>query len=244
MTFGYDPRPDRLRWGRSGFLVETALRASTIELRLPADAQPLLRSWALGYEQAPGSDVSLLAQVTLTGHDESSAVLAAPPLRLGYTTAEPRQLRRFAKPAGLSGPARLDEPNRRVELVDWTGDGLPDVLEVVPGGRSRLWPNAGDCAWGAPTTLDPMPAVGAAGRQVVLADMNGDGTADLLISDRRLRGYLPRTQDGHVSHEVAWARPRGAGGRCSVHRPRRGRCPRPADLVGGRAGTAPPRAGR
>ena len=206
VVFAYGPRRDRLRWGRGGFLVETGLRASNVDLRVPSDAQPLVRRWALDYDQAPGSDVSLLARVTLTGHDEAGAVLAAPPLRLGYTAAKPRDLRRFAPPAGLSGPARLDEPDRRVELVDWTGDGLPDVLEVVPGGRNRLWPNAGDCAWGSPVTLGPLPAVGAPGRQVVLADMNGDGTADLLVTDRRLRGYVPRTQDGHLAREVGWDR--------------------------------------
>lgn len=204
VVFAYEPRPDRLWWGRGGFLVKTGLRAEGVDLRLPADAQPLLRRWALGYDQAPGSGVSLLSRVTLTGHDRTGTVLAAPTLQLGYTTAKRRDLRRFSAPAGLAGPARLDEPGRRVELVDWTGDGLPDVLEVVPGGRSRLWPNAGDCAWGSPVTLGPLPAVGAPGRQVVLADMNGDGTADLLVTDRRLRGYLPRSAGGLLAREVAW----------------------------------------
>ena len=67
LRLSYEPRPDVLRWGRGGFLLETTQRCAAIELLLPEQAQPLLRRWRLQYDQAPVNGASQLVAITLEG---------------------------------------------------------------------------------------------------------------------------------------------------------------------------------
>ncbi len=202
----YEPRPDVLRWGRAGFLITTALRCRAIELHLPEEAQPLLRRWTLAYSQAPGNGTSLLNEVVLSGFDADGAQLDAPPLRLGYSGFAPRELIRMQGRVPGAAPGPLVRDDQRVELVDWNGDGLPDLLEVGPGGHARVWPNTGDGAWGRPQGVGQLPMFAAPGAAVGLADMDGDGCADLVRMDRPAQGYLPRLPGGGFGRPVAWRR--------------------------------------
>ena len=83
--------------------------------------------------------------------------------------------------------------NQLVELVDLNGDGLPDVLKTESGAGAHTVSinrgpvqQAGNWAiqWGAPVTVDP--GIGTAWNfdlasgQTHLADMDGDGLADLV----------------------------------------------------------------
>jgi RHS repeat-associated protein len=204
VRFNYQPRPDVLRWGRAGFTITTALRCESIELRLPADAQPLLRRWSLNYTQAAANDASLLTEVRLNGFDEENLRLDAPPLRLGYTAFQTKALTRFRSTDESISPGPLVRSSRRVELVDWDGDGLPDLLEVNAGGRSRLWPNTGDCLWGRPRMVAELPLFAAPGAAVTFADMSGDGVADLVRADGRLGGFIPHKPGGGFGRPAVW----------------------------------------
>ncbi|GAB3136001.1 SpvB/TcaC N-terminal domain-containing protein [Amycolatopsis stemonae] len=94
VDFTYEQRPDVLRWGRGGALVTTALRCARIDLRVPADARPLVRRWCLGYDEDDRTGASLLTSVALTGFDAHGAEAAAPVLRLAYARTEPPAPRR------------------------------------------------------------------------------------------------------------------------------------------------------
>ncbi|WIV60290.1 RHS repeat domain-containing protein [Amycolatopsis nalaikhensis] len=94
VDFGYEPRPDVLRWGRGGTLVTTELRCARIDLRVPGDARPLVRRWSLGYGTDDVTGASLLTSVALTGFDAHGAEAAAPVLRLAYARTEPPPSRR------------------------------------------------------------------------------------------------------------------------------------------------------
>ena len=147
IVFHYADRLDVLRWGRCGFLVTTRQRCTHIELRLPRDPQPLLRRWTLGYAQHELNGASLLTEVTLTGIDAAGLAMDAPTLSLGYTVAGTRTLTRMqSRDPGVS-PGPLQRTGQRSELIDWSGTGLPDLLEIAAGGRARVWPNLGTLTW-------------------------------------------------------------------------------------------------
>lgn len=192
LRLSYEPRPDVLRWGRGGFLLETTQRCAAIELLLPGQAQPLLRRWRLQYDQAPVNGASQLVAITLEGHAADGTRLGAPPLRLGYTSPGRPRLRRLdpldigAAPPPLSAPGRPG----RVELLDWTGTGTADIVAVTPSGATRVWPNR--CgAFGPPESVGSVPALGDAAAHVAFLDVDGDGRADLVRADRPLSRYTP-----------------------------------------------------
>jgi YD repeat-containing protein len=112
VEFTYEPRPDVLRWGRSGTLVTTALRCARVDLRVPADARPLVRRWRFGYDEDDVTGASLLTSVALTGFDAHGAEAAAPLLRLAYARTEPPAQRRVqlaAKARTGGGVLLLDD---------------------------------------------------------------------------------------------------------------------------------------
>jgi FG-GAP-like repeat len=85
----------------------------------------------------------------------------------------------------LIAPPSLDDPT--AQLVDMTGDGLPDVLQSF-GSRMLLWRNRGDGSLEGPTALDGVPStVSLARDNVALADLNGDGRVDLFAVDKPLQ---------------------------------------------------------
>jgi RHS repeat-associated protein len=203
VVFGYEARPDAFRSGRSGFSITTGLRCSTIELQLAGDAQPVLRRWTLGYTADPANGASLLTSVTLAGLETSGAVLAAPALTLTYTAGSAPSLTRLG--AAASGlPALAAGPARRAELVDWNGDGLPDVLQIAAGGEAYVWPNAGDGTFLGPLAAGTAPGFASADAALAFADMDGDGFADLIRYDLPLAGYVPRVSGGGFGQPVSW----------------------------------------
>ncbi len=209
VTFSYEDRPDWFEDGRAGFLVRTGKRLKTVfvgtqgvqlALHLAGDFDGdgktdfLNRRYDLDYLRYAGnaSHWSLLEKVTLVGAD---GVTALPPARHRYTVCHPpvelsakdHLLGTIAEPAAV-----MD--NELVELIDLNADGLPDVLRTQAGGGAHtVWVNRGPVAqpdgpsailWATPTAVDP--GNGSAWNfdlssdQTHLADMDGDGLADLV----------------------------------------------------------------
>jgi RHS repeat-associated protein len=206
ITCQYESRTDVIRFARAGFVITTGLRCNAIELRIPADPQPLVRRWSFTYEQDDANGCSLLTEVTLTGFDAGLTPLVSPPLRLGYSSFRTRDLARFQNQDDGAPPGPLNRQDRRVELLDWNGDGLPDLLEIGGGGQARLWPNLGDCTWGRPRSIGALPQFSQPDAAVAFVDMDGDGCADLLRVDRPLSGYQPHLPTGSFGRPVSWRR--------------------------------------
>jgi RHS repeat-associated protein len=201
LRLSYEARPDPLTTGRYGFLMKTALRCQRIELHVTNITPTLVKSWTLGYVQAPGSGLSLLASVSLHGHAADGGELAAPVLKLGYTEAGARALERFTSACGAS-PDPIGAG--RLELIEWDGDGLPDLLEVAAS-RARVWPNLGRGRWGTPGPVRSLPTPLALDEpDVAFADMDGSGTADLVLLDRPLGRYYPLRPGGGFDRPVHW----------------------------------------
>ncbi len=202
LAFDYETRPDPMRDGSFGFLLETRRRCNRIELTVTSETPPLVRSWTLAYAQAPGTGLSLLAAVTLAGHAADGSTIAAPPLTLGYTSSRARTLQRIEGPWPGAVPGSF--ASGALELLDWDGDGLPDVLDLSAG-RLRVWPNRGRHRFGAPRQLAGGPALAAFDAPgVAFADMDGNGTADLIVLDRPLGGYYPHLPGGGFGRPVHW----------------------------------------
>ena len=202
VRLGYEQRPDVLRWGRGGFILVTDMRCTTIELHIPAQAASLVRRWTLGYEPAPVNGTSLLSSVRMTGFAADGGALDAPALGFGYSGSGEPTLRRIDPEDDRAAPPVLGSGSR-VELVDWTGTGAADILEIGASGRARVWPNRAG-SFGRPLEVGMLPELAGAASRFGLIDIDGDGIADVVRTDVPLARYQPRTATG-FSRPVALA---------------------------------------
>lgn len=181
LKFQYEERPDILRNGRAGFLRLTAQRLRSVELHCSRLASTLIRTYSFAYAQARNG-ASLLASASLAGTRDGETA-SFPELRFDYSDLDPSAWNVHELKA-LIPPPSLDDAN--TQLVDMTGDGLPDVL-AGSGQRTLLWRNRGDGWLDGPQAIDSVPSTVALDRpNVALADLTGNGRADLFAADQPL----------------------------------------------------------
>jgi RHS repeat-associated protein len=182
IRFSYEARGDSIRNGRSGFSRVTALRCSAVELHCDRLAPTLMRSYTLTYAQAQNG-ASLLVRFSLSATDGIVSA-SAPELTFDYSDADFADSR-VHEVESLIAPPSLDNP--ATQLVDMTGDGLPDVLQSF-GSRMLLWHNGGNGSLAGPAVLDGVPStVSLDRRNVAFADLDGDGRVDLFAVDQPLQ---------------------------------------------------------
>jgi len=195
----YEQRPDPFSDHRPGFEVRTRLRCRRIEVRTHADEDRLSRTYELDYlddlvragvrpaADLPRNGASLLARIRVVGHD-GARTQELPPVDLGYSRFAPERQRFQPLDANRGGLPPVSLADGDIDTVDLFGNGLPDIVEL--NGSVRFWRNRGGGRFDPPADMDEVPAgVHLRDPGVQLADMNGDGRADLLVLDRR--GYFP-----------------------------------------------------
>jgi RHS repeat-associated protein len=208
VVLAYEDKPDWRADYRSGFLVKTAKRLLNVHVGvqgvLEADAPTctpgdwyedgaqdrLISRYDLAYDPAH-PDRSFLQSVTRYGAD---GVNRLPPVSFAYAVADP-QTYISAQDAILEAenapPSVMD--SGLAELVDLNRDGLADVLQTdLYGGAHTAWLNLGPATQGSRRVIrwetgremrseDGLaPALHLAEQRVHLADMDGDGIADLV----------------------------------------------------------------
>ncbi len=182
VRFLFESRPDSIRNGRSGFLRVTAQRVKAVELHCERLAPTRMRIYSLTFAQAQNG-VSLLAGFALSATDGITTD-RAPALTFDYSASDytalaVHEIQSFIAPSSLESPG--------TQLVDMTGDGLPDVLQSS-GSRMLLWRNGGDGSLAGPEVIDGVPStVSLAQANVAWADLNGDGRVDLFAVDQPLQ---------------------------------------------------------
>ncbi|MBW7475377.1 FG-GAP-like repeat-containing protein [Paenibacillus oenotherae] len=205
VLFYYEERPDLWVSRRAGFVESHSLRCTHIELHVNGEQNPVARRWELMY--APAEETgghSFLKRVKLTGYNNAGESASVPVLTLSYSSFQPRTLERIGAESPDARPGALQQGTR--ELIDWDGNGLPDLLEIG-GGTARVWKNKGDLTWGRPRSIGPLPAaVSLSEPGTAFADMEGNGTADLIMLDRPLAGYYPHKAKGGFERPVFWRR--------------------------------------
>lgn len=187
--FIYDQRPDPWSQFDAGFELRTRLRCQRIEIHHERLApHTLMRSFDLGYEQADLTGMSLLTNITLTGHRGADQHASMPSQRFSYTRFAPLARRIETFDAPVSPPPPLEDD---VTLVDFGGTGLPGVLRLGDNGAT-YWENRGRLIWGPPRTLRDLPSgVSLAQSGVRFADMEGRGNADLVVGRDHGAGFYP-----------------------------------------------------
>jgi RHS repeat-associated protein len=204
VRFDYEARPDAFSDYRAGFEIRTVMRCTGIRVSTqPDDDEIPVRSYRLGYfdeqglppEALPRNGVSLLSQVQVEGYDGVRPPEALPPLEFTYTAFEPerRRYRPITAPNGWVPEGSLGHPE--YELADLFGDALPSVVQL--NGRARYWRNRGNSRFDPPRLMTEAPATAhLADPGVRIADVNGDGRPDLLVTNGIQAGYYPLSQDG------------------------------------------------
>lgn len=209
-------RPDRFSSSRAGFEIRTLRRCERVlmihhfaELGGPT----LVRSTDFTYRVDPDTRLSLLTEVTVTGHerqvDHSYRSISLPPLAFDYSGFSPgaQRLQPITVAGGPLPGASLGDPGMAV--VDLHGDGLPGLLQTGPGGF-RFWRNLGQGVLERPRTLDQMPAgLSLDQPEVGFADLAGNGLPDLLVHSGALPGFHETTPEGAWKRFTPFARQPG-----------------------------------
>ena len=191
VQFLYENRPDVFTDYHSRSAVTTAKRLKGIEIRSQG---ALVRRYELAYfPLADFTLFSLLASVTQYGQDDKTTL---PPLAFDYSRYQTGNL--VAVPL-VNAPTWLTLSDPNVDLVDIDGDSLPDIVHTSPAdGLYRFYINAGAHGGQLTMTADPIipdasPPHLLADYGVMMADMNGDGRADLFVKNLYDFGYFRNT---------------------------------------------------
>ena len=178
VNFLYESRPDAFTDYHSRSRVLTAKRLVTVEMRSQG---ALVRKYRLAYQASP--NLSLISQVAQMGSDGISAL---PPISFNYSTYAPYQFSLVT----MTDPPPVSLANTNTDLIDIDGDSLPDVLYTPPDSGHRFYLNQGRGVWRYEPVLpvnSPVNHLATPG--VLMADMNGDGLADLYVKHSSGSGY-------------------------------------------------------
>ncbi|MFN9811770.1 MAG: toxin TcdB middle/N-terminal domain-containing protein [Deltaproteobacteria bacterium] len=170
VQFEYEGRPDAITSFVSTFPVTLARRLRAVVIRHGGET---IRRYDLTYRMTGG--ISRLSSVEVVGRDSESRL---PSIQFEYAelvTDAMRVVEMSEAPARALGDV--------TEITDVDGDALPDLLVADPGlegGRYSYYPNVDGSRFGPRRTLEASPSVWLASPEVQLADMDGDGAADVV----------------------------------------------------------------
>lgn len=206
--FEYEARDDVPTNARAGFVRRVSRRCRAITLSLSNGR--VVRTLALTYQAAPFNGVSQLVSAQLTGHGDNEPDVVRNPVTFGYGEFDPAavEVRYVDAEPGAPQPPPLDDPEAALLALD----DLPLPGMVANTGSGLVyWGNDGRGRWQRPRPVPRAPFVRSfAGEGVALIDMDGAGSADMLVglADNPLNGYYENGGPDGFDKFVAY--PRGA----------------------------------
>ncbi|CAI1078215.1 Mono(ADP-ribosyl)transferase SpvB [Serratia entomophila] len=154
------------------------------------DAPALISRLLLDYRESPS--LSLLENVHQVAYESDGTSCALPALALGWQTFTPPTLSAWQTRDDM-GKLSLLQP---YQLVDLNGEGVVGILYQDSGAWWYREPvrQSGDdpdaVTWGAAAALPTMPALHNSG---ILADLNGDGRLEWVVTAPGVAGMYDRT---------------------------------------------------
>ncbi len=173
VAFIREARSDIATSTRSGFTVVDKYRINEIQV---ISNGAWVHKYALGYTTGDNNSRSLLRTITESGLDEASTTIALP---ANYFTYQ-------ASSTGWTASSTWDRPVNwnAARLADINGDGLVDIVQKyltgTPGDKVYINNGTGwtdTAGWTIPVAFDTTNAV-------QLADINGDGYADIIKANQ------------------------------------------------------------
>ena len=192
IRFHYSAREDVHSNGRVGYLMTTGLRCDSIEYRLVTDGDSVFRRYEIQYKQDHHSRLSLLSNIDFVGEQQVDGTLTTAQLPCLQFNYQPFELQAHYVPYqaddNVAQPSAQQDPD--TDLVDMKAQGLPGVIQI-DGPVRRFWPSQTQGRFGKPRTITSLPnALNLADQPVAFADMDGTGTADVVMLAKSPLGYL------------------------------------------------------
>ncbi|MDR4498705.1 MAG: hypothetical protein MRK02_12425 [Candidatus Scalindua sp.] len=204
VAFNYEVRPDSFSSFRTGFEIRTEWLCKSIDLSIVQPAFDPIKSYRFTYAEAPYSKISLLKKAALVSlYLENNTVkeITFPPIEFNYNDFNPlnKKLETFSHKSSAPPPSLLSSD---VSLLDFEGTGLQGVIEIA-NGSARFWPNKGNLQWGQSYSLKDIPLhVDLSEDNLLFADLDGNGTADLLVGSKQTGGYFPNVPGGGWGRKI------------------------------------------
>jgi RHS repeat-associated protein len=197
VRFNYEARADAFSEYRQGFEVRTTRRCDSIDIYTDS-GNAKIKTYDLHYldqqknKPQPLNGVSLLTTITVKGFD-GALTESMPPLVFNYSGFTPLNHDFYPVKGNDLPGVSLASPD--IEMVDLTGNGLPDILEM--NDVIRWWRNKGNGEFDRPRFMSDAPAgLQLADPDVQMIDANGDGRADLLVNKVGMSGYFATSFGG------------------------------------------------
>lgn len=196
-------RSDAFSSYRAGFEIRTTRLCRRVLLfhrfaELPGGSA-IVKSVDLGYDSAspgaaePAMLVSALSRGYIKKPDGSYTSKAFPPLEFGYRKPEwNTEVRSISPEALVHAPSGLDEP--RYQFADLYGEGLAGIL-TEQGEGWYYKRNLGNGRFERARLISPKPSVTGLGVRLQLADLDADGSKQLVQLGMEPKGYYELGDD-------------------------------------------------
>ena len=166
----------------------------------------LVKSTDFTYNEAQGSEVSLLTSATVSGYIKESNNKYIhenmPPVEFKYSEFRPEEQKYQTVSAkeGNLPPVSLKDPN--TALVDLFGNGLQDIVQTSSAGF-RYWRNKGNGQLDQPHSMHQSPSgLTLSDKGVGFADMGGDGLTDLIVQHGPVNGFFELMPEKEVDGQL------------------------------------------
>ncbi len=186
VDFSRESRNDAATSTNTGFFVKTAYRINQIQAKINGT---WVNQYQLGYQNGDNGVRSLLYSITGSGRDERGNTTSLPADSFNYQT----KTKNWSQNTNISIPVSFLDANgydNGVRLADVNGDGLMDIIQsrlnnFPYSASSAVYLNNGDGTGWQQDTNWVLPSVYFASvyvndTGVRVADVNGDGLADIL----------------------------------------------------------------